>query len=377
MNRKDLFEEIKKQPFWHEKLLDPKENHTTKKVELLRSYMDLYIQVQAHRDKILEIDFIDAMCNAGIYSDGDLCTSMEVLDIFIENAARYANIHFSLFINDIDPDRVKCSIWIFEKIIAGYDSSIRKRISLHTANKDVNEYLSDGKDFPKSAIYRAQVAWLDPYNFGTIKIDSILDFLRDRYCELFYNVFTSDFSRNYVTGNIPTDKLDIDIDIISDTDKLMQWIQGILKVAGEIQYCFAYPFHNLKNVEMYKILFATPNIAGLRKFKEVLFNVFEGHPMHSNRTQYSDVQPSLFGEEETKMYAEEAGQEAIKPFLDKFAGKEIGYSEIELFILESTILPEHQIIENFIKPMVRNGYIMKMNKEGLRNYKKDMYRVRG
>lgn len=378
MNGKSFIEELKKQPFWHTKLLDSKENHTTKKIELLHTYMNLYIQVQANRKgKIRNIDFIDAMSNAGIYKDGDFCTSMEVLNVFLENAYKYPEIHFTLYVNDIDAKRIECTKWLYYKQIENIKDELRSRIQLKSSCMDVNEYLSNGQQVPKSTTDRAQVIWLDPYNFGTIKIDSILNFLKNRYCELFYNVFTSDFLRNYITGNIPTNKIGINIDFISNNEELMKWIQNILKSSSSIEYCFSYAFNNFKNVELYKILFATPNIAGLKKFKEVLFKVFEGHPLHSNRTQYSNVQPSLFGiEEDKKMYAEEAGKEAEAIFFQNFKGQELNYEEIESFLLESSMLTDYQIIKYFLTPMIKEGKIIKGNKNGPRNYKKDIYCIK-
>ena len=378
MNRTDLIEEIKKQPFWYEKLLDPKENHTTKKVELLHTYMNLYIQVQANRHNqiIQNIDFIDAMSNAGIYQDGDLCTSMEVLNVFLENTEKYPNIEFTLFVNDINEKRIACTEWLYQKLTKEIDSEKLKHIHIKYSCMDVNEYLSYGTQIPKSSFNRAQVIWLDPYNFGTIKIDSVLRLLKNRYCELFYNVFTSDFKRNYITGNIPADKLDIDIDFISNNEILMKWIQEVLKSSSNIEYCFSYSFNNFKNVELYKILFATPNIAGLKKFKEALSRVFENHPLHSNCIPYSDVQPSLFGDEEKKMYAEEAGRQAAEIFFKEFRNTEMSYKEIEEFLLESTMLTDTQIINYFIKPLIRERRIEKENKAGTRNYKEDYYMIK-
>lgn len=381
MNRIDLLEEIKKQSFWNEKLLDSKELHTRKKVELLQEYMNRYIQVQANHLKENNgtnyIDFIDAMCNAGIYVDGDLCTSMEVLNVFIGNVKKYPHVEFSIFLNDIDEKRIACSKWLYQRMIEENDSESMSHIHVFFSCMDVNKYLSDKPQIPMSSKNRAQVIWLDPYNFGTIKISNILKFLHKRYCELFYNVFTSDFQRNYITGNIPSERVEVDVNSLSNAEGLMQWIQETLKTTGKMKFCFAYSFQNLKNVEMYKILFATPNIAGLKKFKETLFSVFEGHPIHSNRTQYSDLQPSLFGDEEEKrMYAEEAGKQAIDIFFEKFRNIEMSYNEIESFLLESTMLAESHVINCFLKPLIKEKRIEKENKVKCnRNYKEDYYKI--
>lgn len=69
--------------------LDDKKQQTTYKIKYIKEYINGWIQVSVNRPKIQYINFIDCMCNAGIYADGDFGTSIEVLRIFIKIAKNY------------------------------------------------------------------------------------------------------------------------------------------------------------------------------------------------------------------------------------------------------------------------------------------------
>ena len=70
-------------------LLQPKKEQTEYKIKYVREYVLYWLKVSANRTNIKNINFIDCMCNAGIYKDGDLCTSIEVLQLFILEAKNH------------------------------------------------------------------------------------------------------------------------------------------------------------------------------------------------------------------------------------------------------------------------------------------------
>ena len=66
---------------------------------------------------------------------------------------------------------------------------------------DVNEYLdmlhydSDlAKDIFKYGT--ATILYIDPFDFGTVEIPKVSIVLQNRYCELIFNFFISDYVRN-------------------------------------------------------------------------------------------------------------------------------------------------------------------------------------
>ena len=62
--------------------IQSKKEQTTYKIKYVTRYVRQWAIVEAGRKTISQINFIDCMCNAGIYKDGDFCTGMEVINIF-------------------------------------------------------------------------------------------------------------------------------------------------------------------------------------------------------------------------------------------------------------------------------------------------------
>lgn len=142
---------------------------------------------------------------------------------------------------------------------------------------------------------------------------------------------------------------------------------------GKIQYFFAYQFKTITNVELYQIIFVSPNIRGLEKLKEVLWKVFDGKEFHRN--QVETAQMSLFTEEdETQMRLDSYTYEAKELLCFNMTEKEMSYEEIEALLIENTMLMQSHIINNVLKPLIKEGKIKKMGRVSARNFKADTYK---
>ena len=86
--------------------LDEKKQQTSYKIKYVKEYIIGWLQVSVNRENIKYINFIDCMCNAGIYKDNDLGTSMEVLQIFIDSASKFTSKEFHIYLNDYDKKRI-------------------------------------------------------------------------------------------------------------------------------------------------------------------------------------------------------------------------------------------------------------------------------
>lgn len=86
--------------------LDEKKQQTSKKVQYVSEYITQWAHISTVRNEVNYITFIDCMCNAGVYKDGDLCTSMCVLQTFIDLARRNPHKKYRLMLNDKDKERV-------------------------------------------------------------------------------------------------------------------------------------------------------------------------------------------------------------------------------------------------------------------------------
>ena len=54
--------------------------------------------------------------------------------------------------------------------------------------------------------------------------------------------------------------------------------------------------------------------------------------------------------------------------------KEMSYEEIEALLIENTMLMQSHIINNVLKPLIKEGKIKKMGRVSARNFKADTYK---
>lgn len=357
----------------NDKFLTKKKEQTNKKIEYVKKYVELWALVMLERDEIDTINFFDCMCNAGIYKDGDYCTAIEVLLIFYELCDKYPQKKCYVWFNDIDKNKIRILRDIIEKIPE------KQNLNVKINNCDVNSYLEKLCENPiidNKQIFRfgsANIIYVDPFNFGTVQIPKISAILEKYYCELIFNFFISDYVRN-----IKNDKGRISKCLggkkISSKDELISYIRCQLKV-GNIRYLFTYQFKTQKNVELYQIIFASPNIYGLKKLKEVLWDVFDGAEFHKNHIEKYSDQVSFFDnvDYKQKILLSSYSCEAINLLKNKFCGKEVSWREIESFLIENTMLKESQIINYVLNPMIKSNQIEKCGFVRKNNYKQDYY----
>lgn len=373
LSGKKLIEEIKNTcTFWNDNLLDSKKEQTGRKVELIKTYVELYLLVQLNRQEIKNIIFIDSMCNAGMYDDGDFCSSIEVLLLFIKKAQNDTIHEFHLVVNDKDLNRIKSTEWLFYKVKSLLGDS--NNVKFHKFNKDVNEFLNCFDSEKNLGIQKyeknSMILFVDPYNYNSVKFESIEFFLSRYYCELFYNFFSSDYTRNkskYIcNGEV------FGFPSSLTPDELAEEMRKRLKTNTKIKYCFSYNFKTMKQVDLYQIIFATPNAKGLEKLKEAIIKVFKCNVEHVNSAQTDQL--SLFPAEiELETNRINYAIEARNKILERFSGQTINYNDIEMYILENTVLSATDIIKYCLKPLIDGKRITKLNLRNRRNYKEDKF----
>jgi len=351
-----------------ESYLTNKALHTKYKIQYVSEYAKNWVYV-ASGNNATNINFIDCMCNAGIYQDGDFCSAIEVLKIFRDCAYKYPHKTYNLFLNDYDANKIR----IIKEVCSSLYSSYPQNLHIYFHNEDVNVYLDNIKKTHGGAFIfpSMTILYVDPYSFHTVKISAIENFIKTTYCELLFNLFTSDFNRNKVDSGIK-EVLGGDYKI-KDTNELLEHIVGRLKI-GKMKHFLSYPFRQQKNVELYQILFASPNDKGLDKLKDALWKIFNGSEFYKTDLAKERGQLSFFSEEDTQeMAAKRYAQECIYNIGSTFSGKEVSYDVIERYVLERSLLKSSQIITYIIKPMLTEGMVIKRNLASKNNYKKDNY----
>lgn len=354
-----------------EENLEEKKEQTNYKIKYVTEYVNKWVHISASRKNIKYINFIDSMCNNGIYRDGDYTTGIECLKIFCDYANLYEKKIFNIFLNDSDKNKIEIIKLVVKEII---NPNI-KNINIYYNEKDVNLYLTNFKIFDTNLKNNAAtVLFVDPYNFRTVELESIKEFIKKYYCEVIFNVFTSDFTRN--KPNLQILKC-IRNTNIKTTDELMEYIAKELKVA-KMKFSFSYSFKILTNTELYQIFFITPNSRGLEVLKEALWTVFKGKQFHRNNGNQNLKQISMFDDMRDSGIANIYSTEAQNLVLKNFANQTIHYDSIKILLLERSMLKESQIVNLVIKPLIKENKILKNGfVKNKNNFKEDSYIIKG
>ena len=149
-------------------LLDDKKDQTTYKINYVSAYVKEWLYVLANRKNATTVNFIDCMCNAGIYADGELGTPVKSLEHIRDAAYVHPNVQFHVFLNDYDNARLT----VIKEVVAEILGTKPNNLTVHFDNKDVNEYLEEVSTFRNQcgAFNALTLLYVDPYNFGTVKL---------------------------------------------------------------------------------------------------------------------------------------------------------------------------------------------------------------
>ena len=347
----DIIQELGIDP----RILDDKKEHTTKKIQYVRSYVEKWLYVWVNNPDTKSITFIDAMTNAGIYLDGGLGTASEVCKLFIEFSKQHPKIKFFLYINDKDQARIETCLRVCDSL-ADDDCP---NVQIIYASMDVNDFLEDGATSRKipRGIGNAVLLFVDPYNARTVHLEALVQFIKSRYCEVLFNWFSSDLTRN------KNDQAIIDCFdglVVPEGEDAAKVVADALRV-GNIRYVFSYPFRIVSNVELYQIIFLTPNERGLEKLKDALWDVFQGAECHRNKGKRGSAQQSLFDLDEFEDYrAELYENDAQGMLVREFAGQEhVSYTKMSAFLLERTMLRKAHFNKHVLQPLIDEGKLIK------------------
>lgn len=364
----------------NEKYLDEAKLHTQYKIKYIKDYVRRWLNVAVnYRQR--NIVFIDSMCNAGIYKNGIKGTCIEVIELFIEHAKENEAKQFYVFLNDYDKDKIN----VLRDLISNYN--IPNNLRINITDKDVVEYLSlliEKNTFSSSCF---TLLYIDPYNFGIPNLlATIKRFIDKFYCELLFNYFSSDVTRNKKNASAKNKMSKIknelssvitDINIEDDENKeILNKLISTYKHTNNIKYSFAYRFNNTNNAELYYIIFFTPNKRGLELIKESIWEVFNGEESFKKQIDIDKSQLKLFNTNALLIstYSGPMKESIIKLAYEK---KELSYEDIETYVLENSLLKDSHIIKPIINPLLEGGILEKVTPAGVRknNYKESKYKI--
>lgn len=365
-------------------ILDEKKQQTSYKIKYISSYVSKWLFVMANRKDIKTINFIDSMCNAGVYKDGEIGTPIKVLELFRDAALQHQDKQFNLLLNDNNLARLE----VIKQVVNEVLRVPIHNLAIYIENEDVNHYIGNVSKFKEQCggFGKATILFVDPYDFRTVKLSQLKNFVRTYYCELLWNVFTNDFVRN-----IEHDKNKVGIintigkavTNMTTLEQLVGYIRNEM-VDGNIRHTFAYEFRNQKNAELYQIMFFTPNRRGLEKLKDALWDTFNGREFHINIKETGEDQMTIFDmlnidvyKMDKEYYLKKYSAEAKSKIIMRFSNIEMSHEELEIYILENTMLMESHILRNVIKPLIAENQMIKKNLKSKSNYKDDFFVVKG
>lgn len=356
-------------------------NITKNKIKYISDYVNNWIYSVIGFDNCKNVNFIDCMCNAGIYKDCTLSTSMEVLRIFVYHSVKNPQKEFNLFLNDINVDRIH----VIKELIKIIAPDIPNNLNIIIDNIDVNSYLESMSKYDDILKNKScTILFVDPYNFGTVKIKLLHKYLETYYSELIFNYFSSDYLRN-IKNEFAVPKIDNMVSSMEgvpgysknmNENELLHLIQIYLKTT-RIKRIFSYQFRTKTNVPLYSIVYSTPSEKGLEKIKESYWRIFDGEPFYKNNNGNdltNTTQLKLF--DDTEMNLSMYMNEAKEKLLEKFDNYTLSYDNITNYLLENTMLKKGHILSGVIKPLIAEGKIIKKNNNGIKNFLNDEFIIK-
>lgn len=362
--------------------------HTVKKIEYIKKYVEQWLFVIVNVSDY--IFFIDAMSNAGLYENGFLSTSIEVLNVFVKYAVRHPEKQFFLISNDYDETKVGTMKEIFnvykEKLIQEKIYNIKTNMfgmdACDFLTKFRNQYHVDFVKGKKKSV----LLYVDPYNFISAKLAyAVKDFVSNVYCELVLNFYCNDYSRNVNNSRCKVHQAEIkevmrDFCHIDDkkfvkVEDLRDVFTSRMMLGTKMKYRYFVNMKNEKNAPLYYLIYLTPNIRGLEKVKDATWAVLGHHDEYcvSYKERDADI-PNLFNETpEDEAFA--IALEKINPLLLNEEGKVLTFENIEEVCLQHSFMKESHIINKVIKPFIADKKLKKEGKVNNRNFKEDSYIV--
>lgn len=67
--------------------------------------------------------------------------------------------------------------------------------------------------------------------------------------------------------------------------------------------------------------------------------------------------------------------DAQELLLQNFSGRELHFNQIQNYIIEETLLKPSHVLNMVIRPLIKNGKIIKKNYVSKQNYKGDWYSI--
>ena len=153
--------------------------HSAKKVELLRLYLDAYLAVLGYDGFTEGISCHDIFCGEGIYPNGGKGSPIVFAETLISAANRNPTKNYSLHFNDKDPEKVeKVRNQIFSTHV------LPKNLLISSSISKYDQVIQETKDKLAKMGRAKAFLFLDPYGYKEIRPQVIKELMGNGKCEL-------------------------------------------------------------------------------------------------------------------------------------------------------------------------------------------------
>lgn len=356
--------------------IDEAKEHTLKKVELVSSYVNKWLEKGVYSNGVNQLNFIDPMSNAGFYNsdsnDGKhYDTTVVCVFKLMQKYAEKSNdqsIVFNLFVNDICKNRVEHLRSCINK-----NSKNLHNINIVYSNMDVNcfleYYLSKYCKYNLS-IHSLTLLYVDPYNYGLVSNKLLINFIDGTYSELIFNYMVMDVKKNINNDTAKNKRWTIEksykdldcVDNYSDIEKkselLMEKILERFKNTKYTKLNIPFEFRTYTNSIIYYLLFFAHNYEGLKLYRNAVWEVFKGDTYFMNTKEKTQLCFDL-DENKEKNNQKIHSATAIKLMKANYPKGFVTDKDFYTYIITKTPLREKDVLSHIIKPLLKNKIILK------------------
>lgn len=325
------------------------EKHTEAKHTILRRYLQAWFPIlSSFNDRIL---YIDGFAGPGEYSKGEPGSPIIALETAIaavkDNRLKPSVKIMFLFIEE-DEERCEHLKSLLARISLPHN--IRYNVECGRFDETLKSAL-DQFDIQKKSL-APTFAFIDPFGISDTPFSIIERIMKFKRCEVLITFMSGFINRfkdhpnaiNYIDELFETKYWRHELlksPENSGEEEIVEFYQERLK--SKAKFVRSFEMKNRSNQTIYRLIFGTNNIQGLRKMKESMWKVDgQGTFTFSDRTDPS--QTVLF--ELTPNYNDLKNQ-----LISQFRGKTVKIEEISEFIVAETAYLDSKIKTEILKPM--------------------------
>ncbi|MBD80893.1 MAG: hypothetical protein CL840_18395 [Crocinitomicaceae bacterium] len=316
------------------------EEHSEIKVQLLKKYMEAYVNILSNSPYIDGVILHDLFCGPGKYPNDKLGSPLIFLNEIIDAHNRddlqlKSSTTFECYFNDLDSEKTEH----LKGQVHANSSVDSLPIFITISNEDYRNILPQVIEKYSTLTSKRAFAFIDPYGYKDIRVEDIRSLLESGKSEVLLFLptqFMYRFSENGTPVSLSAFIKELGIKV-SPTETGISFIEkvkeGFRNQLGTNHFVDSFIIQRDKN-QFFALFFFTSHILGYEKMLKAKWSLDE----HEGRGWQPKIQPDLFTEVDE--------QPEIRPLEDRlqeFLAQPRSNGGIYEFTLRAGFLPTHTI----------------------------------